>query len=314
MSKTLIVSNRLPVTIHKDENGISFVPSAGGLATGLGSIYKKGNNLWLGWPGVYIDENSEKEEITVSLAKENMRPVFLNEDDIHLYYEGFSNETIWPLFHYHTQYVIYNDSYFERYVEVNQKFCDEILKYAEPNDIIWIHDYQLMLLPEMLRKAIPEAKIGYFHHIPFPSYEIFRSLPWREDLLNGLMGSDLIGFHTYDDMRHFLSATSRLIGQDHEMGHIKYNDRQINVDAIPISIDYQKFEDSAKSEAIEIEMAAFKKSIGSQKLIISIDRLDYSKGINNRLYAFENFLETHPEFITKVSLILLRNVSMDFLP
>ena len=177
MSKTIIVSNRLPISITKNNGKLEYKPSAGGLATGLGSIYKSGDNIWVGWPGTFISSEEEAVEVTSALEKESMRPVFLTEHDIEHYYEGFSNSIIWPLFHYFTQYCEYSQSDWESYKEVNQKFCNAILEYAEDGDFIWVHDYQLMLLPLMLREKLPNASIGYFNHIPFPSYEIFRSLP-----------------------------------------------------------------------------------------------------------------------------------------
>lgn len=311
MSKTIIVSNRLPVSIEKDGDRLNYKSSAGGLATGLGSIYKSGDNIWLGWPGIFLDTKEEEERATTELAKESMRPVFLTEKDIHLYYEGFSNSTIWPQFHYFSQHTEYDNTYWDSYVEVNQKFCDAIMKYAKDGDIIWVHDYQLLLLPQMLRDKLPNASIGYFHHIPFPSYEIFRMIPWRKQLLEGVLGADMLGYHTYDDMRHFLSAVSRVIGPDHEMGHLKHNDRIITVDALPMGIDYEKFEKAAISKETQKEIKNFYGSMHSQQLMLSIDRLDYSKGIPERLEALSILLDRHPELHGKVSLILLVVPSRD---
>jgi len=312
MSKTIIVSNRLPISIKKDEEGnLEYIPSSGGLATGLGSIYKKGNNLWLGWPGTFFTKEKNKEAVTENLHKENMAPVFLTEDDIHNFYEGFSNSTLWPLFHYFTQYVEYNPEFWESYVEVNRKFCEETLKYADESDVIWVHDYQLLLLPEMIREKLPNATIGFFNHIPFPSFEIFRSLPWRKQILNGMLGADLIGFHTYDDMRHFLSAVSRITGIDHSMGHLKSSNRIITVDALPMGIDYKKFSEAAISKETQKEVKQYYSYLNSQQLILSIDRLDYSKGIPQRLKAFDTYLERYADSREKVSLILLVVPSRD---
>ncbi len=304
--KIIIISNRLPVSIKKIDDTLKYIPSAGGLATGLGTIYKKGDNLWLGWPGIYNNNVEEQKSIESELTKESMKPVFLTEEQIEKYYEGFSNSTIWPLFHYFTQFTEYNDDEWDAYVEVNQTFCDAVLKYATEDDIIWVHDYQLMLLPEMIRKKLPQATIGYFHHIPFPSYEIFRLLPWRQELLKGLLGADMIGYHTYDDMRHFLSAVSRIQGIDHEMGHFKVEDnRMVTVDALPMGIDYDKYANATTAKETQKEIKSFYGSVATPQLILSIDRLDYSKGIPQRIVAFDQFLERHPEFQCRVSLILL---------
>ena len=215
MGKTIIVSNRLPVKIERNEKEeLEYHTSAGGLATGLGSIYKEGDNLWIGWPGLVTGDEEERSEITQGIANESMYPVFLTQEDIRDFYEGFSNETLWPNFHYFTQYAIYEPKLWEAYKRVNRKFVEVIKEKADPGDTLWIHDYQLMLVPGMLREEFPDVSIGFFLHIPFPSYEIFRLLPWRRELLNGVLGSDLVGFHTYDDMRHFLSSVSRIVGSE----------------------------------------------------------------------------------------------------
>lgn len=312
MAKTIIVSNRLPIKIQRNEKRqLEYHTSAGGLATGLGSIYKEGNNLWIGWPGLVSSRKDEKAEITEAIAKESMIPVFLTEDDIKDFYEGFSNETLWPNFHYFIQYAIYDPKLWEAYKRVNRKFADEIAKKCDPDDTLWIHDYQLMLVPGMLRERFPDASIGFFLHIPFPSYEIFRLLPWRKELLNGVLGSDLIGFHTYDDMRHFLSSVSRLAGLSNTQGQVVVGNRSVMVDSFPMGIDYDKYAEAAASpEALEREVH-YRISLGDQKLILSIDRLDYSKGIPQRLRAFELFFERYPQYRDKISLIMVVVPSRD---
>jgi trehalose 6-phosphate synthase/phosphatase len=311
MPKTIIISNRLPVSVQKQENELVFNPSAGGLATGLGSIYKKQDNLWVGWPGIYVDTEEEKAEISQTLLKENMSPIFLNEDDIEKFYEGFSNSTLWPLFHYFSKYVVNNHEYWEAYQKVNSIFCEEALKLAEPGDTIWIHDYQLMLLPTMIRKKLPEVSIGFFQHIPFPSYEVFRILPWRLEILNGMVGADLIGFHTYDDVRHFLSSVSRIVGIDNKMGQLRIGDKVCSVDSFPMGIDYDKFFNAVQLPETQKEIEHYQDAMGHKKLIISIDRLDYSKGIPERIQALDLFFEQYPEFKEKVSLILVVVPSRD---
>lgn len=311
MPKTIIVSNRLPIKVTKENGHLKFKASEGGLATGLGSIYKSGNNLWIGWPGLLINQGIERINVTEKLKDENMHPVFLTKDEIKNYYEGFSNETLWPIFHYFSQYSEYNETFWDYYVKVNQKFCDEVVSFVEPGDTLWIHDYQLLLLPEMIRHELPDLSIGFFLHIPFPSYEMFRLLPWRRELLNGMLGSDLVGFHTYDDMRHFLSSVSRLAGYGYSTGQVNKPDRKVIVDAFPMGIDYQKYAEAAASpETIEREIR-YRTSLGDQQLVLSIDRLDYSKGIPQRLKAFERFLYKYPEFKEKVSLVMLVVPSRD---
>jgi trehalose 6-phosphate synthase/phosphatase len=311
MSKTIIVSNRLPVKLNIDDGEIKYKPSEGGLATGLGSIYKQGKNVWLGWPGLATDKNTYKEEITKKLKKENMAPVFLNSKEIEEFYEGFCNETIWPNFHYFNQYAIYDENMWKSYKKVNQKFANEIVSIAGSDDTIWIHDYQLLLLPELVRQKLPNISIGFFLHIPFPSYESFRLLPWRRELLMGMVGADFLGFHTYDDMRHFLSSVSRLAGMGNSNGKITVGNRKLMVDALPMGIDYEKYATSASSPDTLAREVRYRTSLRTENLILSIDRLDYSKGIPQRLEAFELFLDHHPEFLEKVSFMMVVVPSRD---
>ncbi|MEQ9426947.1 MAG: bifunctional alpha,alpha-trehalose-phosphate synthase (UDP-forming)/trehalose-phosphatase [Cyclobacteriaceae bacterium] len=311
MPKTIIVSNRLPLKVQVENKKMHFAPSEGGLATGLGSIYKDGENLWVGWPGVAVKKDEKKKEVTARLKKDSMRPVFLTDQEIEEYYEGFSNETLWPNFHYFNQYVVYEDRFWEAYQKVNAKFAKEVCEVAEPGDTIWIQDYQLLLLPQLIRKALVDSNIGFFLHIPFPSYESFRILPWRRELLLGMLGADFLGFHTYDDMRHFLSSVNRLAGYGNAQGIVNVQGRKVLADALPMGIDYDRYaETAAAPETLEREVR-YRTSIRSEKLMLSIDRLDYSKGIPQRLMAFELFLNEYPEFLGKVSLLMIVVPSRD---
>lgn len=310
-AKTIIVSNRLPISLRHRNGRFEFKPSAGGLATGLGSIYTTGENIWIGWPGNTVDDPEQRAEIILELHDLKMSPVFLSKEDVEEFYEGFSNETLWPAFHYFTQYMVYNPEHWEAYIRVNEKFCDAILKKAGPDDTIWVHDYQLLLLPKMLREALPNATIAFFQHIPFPSYEIIRMIPWRRQLLEGMVGADLIGFHTYDDMRHFLSAVGRITGLSSESGYIQAENRIINVDSFPMGIDYDKFANQAKSKKTQSIVREFRKQVEDQKLIITIDRLDYSKGIPQRIQAFAQLLKQHKELHGKVAMIMIVVPSRD---
>lgn len=311
MGKTIIVSNRLPVKIIQEDDSFYYMPSEGGLATGLSSIYKTGDNMWVGWPGQNIKTEEEKNQITMDLKKENMIPVFLSKKLIEDFYEGFSNDTIWPIFHYFLQYANFDKKFFDAYVEANNIFCSAVLDVAKDGDTIWIHDYQLLLLPQMVRQYLPHASIGFFQHIPFPSYEVFRMMPWRKKILRGMLGADLIGFHTYDDMRHFLSSVSRLVGIPNSRGRIETGNRFIEVDSFPMGIDYNKYAISAASPKTIDQEIKYRSALGNQKLIISIDRLDYSKGLPKRLEAFENFLNKYPEYQEKVSIIMIVVPSRD---
>ena len=314
MSKTIIVSNRLPVKISEENHNLVYKPSEGGLATGLGSVFKKGNNVWIGWPGLAVTKAAQKAEITSNLNSQHMRPVFLTASEVEDFYEGFSNETLWPNFHYFNQYAVYDDDLWKAYQKVNRKFAEEVLEVSEDGDTIWVHDYQLLLLPQLIRAKRPNSTIGFFLHIPFPSYESFRLLPWRRELLNGMLGSDFLGFHTYDDMRHFLSSVNRLAGLGNDNGRITVNNRQVMADALPMGIDYDKYAETAASEESIERESRYRASIGDAKIILTIDRLDYSKGIPQRLRAFEQFLEKYSSFRGKVSMLMVVVPSRDSVP
>lgn len=315
MPKTIIVSNRLPIKISRNEQKeLVYLPSEGGLATGLGSIYKEGDNVWIGWPGLAIDKDEEKDQIRERLKTENMSPVFLSTSEIQDFYEGFSNETLWPNFHYFNQYTLYDESLWKAYQKVNMKFAKVIEPYIDEGDTLWIHDYQLLLLPGMVREMKTNLTIGFFLHIPFPSYESFRLLPWRKELLQGMMGADFLGFHTYDDMRHFLSSVNRLAGIGNTNGQITVGNRSVLADALPMGIDYDKYATAASLPDTLDREVRYRTSLGDVKLILTIDRLDYSKGIPQRLIAFERFLQENKDFQGKVSMLMVVVPSRDKVP
>ena len=316
MQKIHIVSNRLPFSIKEDGENITLEASVGGLATGMKSIYKDYGGTWIGWPGIDSDtiSNDKMEAIDNLFIEEKCASVHLNSEEIHLFYEGFSNRTIWPLFHYFTQFADFNQEDWETYKAVNQKFADAAIETMDDGDAVWVHDYQLLLVPEMIKSKKPNVTIGFFLHIPFPSYEVFRMLPWRKEIIKGMLGADLIGFHTYDYERHFFSCVRRLFGYEISFNQIHIEERIIIADSFPMGIDYEKFLKSAQevgmksiTEKSELhkELDKYFLSSPDRKLILSIDRLDYTKGIPNRLKAFARFLEKYPEFRQKVTLIML---------
>ena len=306
MQRLLIVSNRLPVSVEKGKRGLRFEPSIGGLATGLKSFYKSRNSTWIGWPGINLEKiRGEKQDIEARLLSENCYALFLSRHDIEDYYHGFCNETVWPLFHYCPQYTMYSKDLWHAYERVNEVFANAVAEVAEHGDIIWIHDYHLMLLPKLIRERLPEATVGFFLHIPFPSFEIFRLLPWRGQILDGLLGADLIGFHTYDYAQHFLDCVHRLLGYEDAMGQITSTDRIIKVDVFPMGIDYEEYSSAVRSRKVQREISKFRERLGNCKTILSLDRLDYTKGIPQRLEAFSLFLERNPQYKEKLILILV---------
>ncbi len=305
MSRLVIISNRLPVTINRSAGELHYHPSAGGLATGLNSLDASYNKLWIGWPGVDITDEWERESVRKDLADQKLAPVFLTPREIDLYYEGYSNKTIWPHFHYFTEYTVYNDDMWTAYQEVNYKFFQETEKHLREDDMVWVHDYQLMLLPEMIRKRFPNINIGFFLHIPFPSYEVFRILPWRKQILDGILGSDQIGFHTFGYMRHFLSAAYRISGHEHQFGRLSIDEREINVDVFPMGINYEKYAHPDVNAESDKGSGEIRRLHASRKIVLSVDRLDYTKGIPNRVRAFGQFIRNNPEFVGKVNLIMI---------
>jgi len=315
MSKTIIVSNRLPVKISKEGDSFTLSPSEGGLATGLGSIYKQGNNLWIGWPGAEVTTREDQDTVTAKLAELNLQPVFLSQEEINEYYEGFSNDVLWPVFHYYAStYTYYKKSNWDCYKTVNNKFKDAILKVAKPGDTIWIHDYQLLLVPALVRNSMPEVSIGFFQHIPFPSYEMFRLIPWRTELLLGILGADLIGFHTFDDVKHFLNTACRLLPVGASANVITYEERSIVIESFPMGINDKKYAALPMEKIVQTQAELIRSTFKDCKLIISIDRLDYSKGILQRLQAFELLLQQHPEYKGKITLYMIVVPSRDSVP
>ncbi|SHG22764.1 bifunctional alpha,alpha-trehalose-phosphate synthase (UDP-forming)/trehalose-phosphatase [Flagellimonas flava] len=325
MSKTIIISNRLPVQLQISDGGLTAIPSVGGLATGMKSVHSGGESLWIGWSGLTEEDTPPalEKDIDKALKEHGCAKVNLTAKEIEGFYFGFSNRTVWPLFHYFMEYTEFELDFWDVYKAVNQKFADAIIEKSDENDTIWVHDYQLMLVPQMVREKRPNTSIGFFLHIPFPSYEIFRTLPWREEVLQGLLGSDLIGFHTYDYERHFLSSVRRLLGLDVSFNDVYLDHRVIKVDSFPMGIDYKKFRDAAllhgkniheKRSDLQVKLDDHKASAPDTKLILSIDRLDYSKGIAKRINAFEYFLNKYPEYKEKVRLIILAVPSRSNVP
>lgn len=325
MGKTIIISNRLPVQLRISDGKIKAVPSVGGLATGMKSVHSGGDSLWIGWSGLTDEEIPDElaDDIDKALARHGSSKVNLTSDEVDGFYYGFSNRTIWPLFHYFMEYSEFELDSWNTYQTVNRKFADAILENSGPEDTIWVHDYQLMLVPQMVKAERPDSNIGFFLHIPFPSYEIFRTLPWREEILMGLLGSDLIGFHTYDYERHFLSSVRRLLRLEVSFNEIYFDERVVKVDSFPMGIDYQKFSEAArkqkargKKEHSELQqrLNLHKQSAPDAKFFLSIDRLDYTKGIAKRLNAFEYFLNKYPQYREKVRLIILAVPSRSNVP
>lgn len=309
--KIVIIANRLPVKIERSDEGFTIERSEGGLATGLGSLETEAEKYWVGWPGIHTDDEMERQQITEKLHELKFHPVFLSNEQISNYYEGYSNSTIWPLCHYFFSYIEYKAEYWAAYREVNALFSRESLPFIENDDIVWIQDYQLMLLPKLIRDKKPATSIGYFHHIPFPSYELFRVLPEREEVLEGLLGADLIGFHTHDYMRHFISAIYRVLNLNCNLDEITLKERIVHVDAFPMGINYEQYHEAPALPEVREKSAMLREKLSDKQVILSVDRLDYSKGILHRLEGYAQFLENNPEYHEQVSLAMIVVPSRD---
>ncbi len=307
--RLVIAAYRLPFKFVEQNKGYKAVQNAGGLVSAVLALSENSrrNNTTLAdnkiaWAGLADNLPS-----TISPAELNNNafeiiPVTIAAGLNDLYYGGFSNDLIWPLFHYFSEFSVFKKEYFRAYEEANAIFCKTLVKHLRKGDFIWIHDYQLMLLPEMIRAQMPDLAIGFFLHIPFPSFEIFRRLPrsWRESIINGMLGADLIGFHTPDYTQHFIKTVKRTTGYECRQNLIYTPNKVVKADAFPIGIDYDKFHDACLTKKVLAEKQKISDNLHGQKLIFSVDRLDYSKGLLSKLMGYETFLEENPKWHSRV--------------
>jgi trehalose 6-phosphate synthase/phosphatase len=302
-NRILIVSNRLPISVRRAGGELRVEASSGGLATGLADVHQSGGSLWFGWPG-HSEQLSEAD--AALLAKEyearHVRPVALTTDEVDRYYERFCNGVLWPLFHYLIGQLPLEVEGFDLYEAINRRFADAIVAEHRPGDMIWVHDYQLMLVPKMIRERIPDASIGYFHHIPFPSSDVFRTLPFRDELLAGLLGADVLGFHTAGYVRNFASAALLRLGASTDVDRLRWDNRTVRIGVYPMGVDAARFDALGSSPEVLTEVEALRRD-DDVKVLVGIDRLDYTKGIPRRLLAFEHLLRDHPELHGHVRLI-----------
>jgi trehalose 6-phosphate synthase/phosphatase len=315
MSRLVVISNRLPISIKSGTTGGAheLVPSAGGLVSALSSYIERRSAedpqfecIWVGWPGGTVepaDEGALRERMR---AEHRAQPVFLTEPEMDSFYHGFCNSTLWPLFHYFPSYTEYSEEQWETYQRVNQAFCETALEVIRPGDVVWVHDYQLLLLPKMLRDRTANVQIGFFLHVPFPSFEVFRYLPmrWRRAILEGMLGADLSGFHIHDYTQYFLHSVYRTLGFEHHLGEITMGAEVRRAETFPIGIDFERFQDTARSPEVAELRRQLESGLRGKKAIFSVDRLDYSKGLLHRLRGYESFLEKYSEWRGQVVFIL----------
>ncbi|KAL5525652.1 hypothetical protein ACEPAG_6988 [Sanghuangporus baumii] len=337
--KLIVVSNRLPVTISKDSKGeYHFKMSSGGLVSALSGCKKTMTFTWIGWTGINIPEKDRPLVDRRLMEEYSCQAVYLDDELADRHYNGFSNSILWPLFHYHPGEMNFDEENWLAYRQANLKFAEAVRSQLRSGDMVWVQDYHLMLLPMLLRNIIEnvdkkgnltrrelnritegmgaeldvprnnlltDVKIGFFLHTPFPSSEIYRILPVRREILLGVLYCDLIGFHTYDYARHFLSSCTRILGLPTMPNGVEFEGRLVHVGTFPIGIEPSNFIDNLERESVKRRLAELENRFNGVKVIVGVDRLDYIKGVPQKLHALELFLTQHPEWIGKVVLVQL---------
>jgi len=301
-SDFVVVANRLPVDLERLPDGTTaWKRSPGGLVTALEPLLRRQRGAWVGWPGVADDDDGvDLDDEPIVQDGLQLHPVRLSGDDVAQYYEGFSNATLWPLYHDVIVKPIFNREWWERYVEVNLRFAEATSRAAARGGTVWVQDYQLQLVPKMLRTLRPDLTIGFFLHIPFPPVELFMQLPWRTEIVEGLLGADLVGFHLPGGAQNFLFLSRQLIGVNtsrgsvgvrSRLGEVELGSRTVRVGAFPISIDSSALDHAARDRDVRRRAREIRAELGNpRKLLLGVDRLDYTKGIDVRLRAFSELL------------------------
>ncbi|MBN9223548.1 MAG: alpha,alpha-trehalose-phosphate synthase (UDP-forming) [Microbacterium sp. SCN 70-27] len=306
----VVVSNRLPV--DRATEGEEWRRSPGGLVAALEPVLQTTGGAWVGWPG---QPDLEVERFTFDGI--DLVPVALSAEDVERFYEGFSNDTIWPLYHDVISPPTYHREWWDAYVRVNQRFAEAAADVAADGARVWVHDYQLQLVPRMLRELRPDLVIGYFHHIPFPAYGIYSQLPWRNQVLDGLLGADVIGFQRVADASNFTRAVRRRFGFDTKAGTVRVADpggavRTVIAKAYPISIDAAAYDEIARRPEVQERAREIRAELGDPDTVLfGVDRLDYTKGITHRLKAYGELLAEHRVDVEKVTLVQVASPSRE---
>lgn len=311
--RLIVVSNRLPVVVKKNiEEKYELSNASGGLITAMKPVLKKYSGIWIGWAGNYEEENISIEEMLEEEMKDEnykFRSVDISLNEYELYYKSFSNEVLWPLFHNVPSYCKYNLKSYKAYQHVNKIFADKIIDELMEDDFIWIHDYHLIYTAQYLRESHIKNNIAFFLHIPFPPLETFNRMPWRLEIVKALLSYNLIGFQTSLDKKNFLEVVDSLVEnaiidkKELCISTVIYNNREHKIGVFPISIDYDEFYNQAKSEEVSLIMKKIQESYPQQKIMLGIDRLDYTKGIPQKLKAYRALLARNPKLRTKVKLV-----------
>jgi trehalose 6-phosphate synthase/phosphatase len=309
-NRLVIVSNRLPVTIEHTPKGVVVNPSSGGLVAALLPLFKSVGGVWIGWPGA-----DYAPEIASALRSEcspdsSFEPVFLTPPEMAHFYNGCCNEIVWPLFHDLQSRCNFNSMHWSVYRDVNEKFADAVERTARRDDFVWVHDYQLMMLADCLRARGIHSMLAYFHHIPFPAADVFEKLPWRKEVLRGLLQFNRLGFQTDRDRRNFVGSLRRCLGavRVRRVGQkylVAAEGCHVEIATYPISIDFQALSSDAAHPQVDLRVQEIRRKMGDQRLVLGVDRLDFTKGISQRLIAFRALLENRPELRGRVTLVQL---------
>ena len=308
-SRLVVVSNRLPYVFKRGPRGWRAEAGSGGLVTALLPVLRDRGGTWIGWPGASGPASEFKPALAAAGANAGYKlvPVSLTDEELANFYHGFSNEVIWPLFHDLPSFCNFDPRYWRTYRAVNARYAKVVHPHAGQGDFVWVHDYHLMTLGAELRRLGARARLGFFLHIPFPAPDIFLKLPWREPLLHALMEFDLIGFQTPRDRRNFVACLQTLEPGVKVEGRggtaVRLGARAVRIGAFPISIDYNAFLRRAAAPEVAAKARELHTLLPKRKLMLGIDRLDYTKGITLRLKAFETLLERYPDMRGRVSLI-----------
>lgn len=319
--RVVILSNRLPYTPVRDEKGLSFHRSVGGLVTTIDPILRKLGGLWIGWEGGVLHQN-ELKRFTLQdegSGRYEIKPIHLDERQVTNFYYGFANRTLWPLFHSFIVRTQFSERFWHSYIEANEIFARSLAEDIRDNDILFIQDYHLLLVPQLLKKLRPDVwpergsdpasskgpEVLFFLHIPFPPYEVFSALPWREQILQGLLGASLVGFHTENYAANFLDSVEKILGLkvDRRKGEIYHRSGVTRVGSFPISIDYSAFQDYSTGQAVETRLKRLSQEFEGKVVMLGLDRLDYTKGIKERLLALERFFHKYPSYRRRVVFI-----------
>ncbi|WP_035041535.1 trehalose-6-phosphate synthase [Desulfovibrio sp. X2] len=318
--RLVVVSNRLPVSLARDDKGWTVKAGAGGLVTALAPVLMNRGGLWIGWAGAAADADLKKLLGDFSQdAGYDLHPVFLSQEEIGDYYHGFSNEIIWPLFHDFQARCNFKPAYWRSYLDVNLRFAEVTARHSRDSDYIWVHDYHLMHLAFMLRNMGVERNCGFFLHIPFPSPDIFLKLPWRDKIIRALLEYDLVGFQTHRDRRNFVECMEALVPDARHSGRgnivsISWKNRTIRAGSFPISIDFNSFASMAAAKDVVKSAEEIREALRHRKIILGVDRLDYTKGIPERLESIRQLFLSYPDLCEKLTFVQIAVPSREVIP